>query len=284
MTKRIVVIDDEPDVLSLVRASLVTKGYDVFTSTEGVEGLAEAERQPPDLIICDLMMPRVSGLEVLKRLRKMPTIRTTPVIILSTIGDAERPREFWIKSLGVDDYIVKPFDPLDLMGRVEYIFRRQQYKSVQNPALYAAVPQSPSRTDDTLSPTDMVDLTPHDVVKTFIESWNKQDFATEFDCLGEELHGGSNARDYAERRRQTYIQEKGQSRVQRMKELLEEKISLNISKVVVEREDVIGGVSKTRRETFSLKKTHKGWKIIAVRNTPPPAPPPPSVTGPPPAV
>lgn len=301
MTKRIVVIDDEEDVLRIIRAALITRGYAVELAPGGAEGLAAIERERPDLIICDLMMPRVSGLEVLKRLKRMPTAQGVPIVILSALGTDDRPPEFWVKMLGVDDFVQKPFDPLDLLGRVEYLFRRGGYVSARGmgtgtptnhaPAAPPAVPPirlpesesaRPLRTAPTedqvatRSPIEVGEVAPSVVVKIFVEAWNRQDFATEFQCLGEEMLGGLDLRAYVERRRQTYLDEKAQARQQRVLGVEEEKISLNVAKVVIDREDTIAGAAKSRKETYSLKKTYKGWKIVAVRMVkkfPNPAPP-----------
>jgi DNA-binding response OmpR family regulator len=273
MQKKIVVIDDEEDVLKITRAALVTRNYDVYTFTSGETALEYVEEDRPDLIICDLMMPRVSGLEVLKRLRRDPEKAKIPVMVLSALGNDDRPPEFWVRTLGVDDYVQKPFDPLDLLGRVEYLFRRKSYISAREgggltPAGEgAAKADRPVRDQDdaTVSPIDVRSITPAEVVKIFVESYNRQDFATEYQCLAEEMIGQFSLHDYVERRRQTYVEEKQTGRTQRVAGVDEEKISLNVAKVVINREDQIGGTTKERKEVFTLKKTHKGWKIIGYK-------------------
>lgn len=272
MNQTILAIDDEPDVLDMVRAVLNTKGHHIHTAVGGEEGLKQAEALEPALIICDLMMPRISGLEVIKRLRKNQKLRRIPIIVMSALGDdTERPPEFWVKSLGVDDYIRKPFDPLDLLGRVEFILRRRSYVSMKSQTDISSdptpVPERGGIADqETSFPVSIKNATPGEVVKAFIESYNRQDFATEYLCLSEEMRGDIGQHDYTSRRRQTFLEEKGLGRTQRLIGIIEEKISLNVSKVVVDREDRIGGVPKTRRETYTLKKTHLGWKIINCRS------------------
>jgi CheY-like chemotaxis protein len=268
--KRILVIDDEPDVLEMIRAMLITKGHQVQTASSGEEGLAEAERNPPDLIITDLMMPRVSGLEVLKRVKKSEKLKGIPLVVVSALGDEKRPAEFWIKSLGIDDYIIKPFDPLDFIGRIEYLFRKGGYVSTQQPE-FEMMP-SPQRrapvnadASETLIPLELSGASPSEVVRAFIEAWNRQEFSTEFDCLGEEMIGALPMRDYVSRRRAAFLDEKGQSRTQKVLAVEEEKISLNVAKVVIHRLDTTNGQQRERREAYSLKKTYKGWKIIACR-------------------
>lgn len=272
--KRILVIDDESEVLQVVRAALLTRAYEVETTTSGAEGLELAAQSPPDLIICDLMMPRISGLEVIKRLKANPQLAGIPVIILSALGADNRPPEFWIRTLGVDDYIQKPFDPLDILGRVEYLFRRKNYVSIRGPVRAGAPPVSPSpgvapdddTANQTRSPIDVEEAEPRDVVKAFVESYNDQDFATEFHCLDEEMTGGLPLHDYVSRRRQTYVDEKNNPRRQNVLSIDEEKVSLNVAKVVITRADTTNGRQNERREMYSLKRTYKGWKIIACRS------------------
>jgi CheY-like chemotaxis protein len=261
MSKKILLIDDEPDVLEMLRATLTTRGYTILTAGAGDEGLIIAERDRPDLIISDLMMPRVSGLEFLKRMRRSETIRDTPIIIVSAIGATDRPPEYWVKTLGVDDYIQKPFDPLDLLGRVEYIFRRKGYVSANRPAN-----ADPLRAMETQFPVDLEDCAPNEVVRAFIESWNRQDFATEYNCLGEEMLGPVDEHDYVARRRGFYLNENGRSRTQKVVRVEEEKISINVARVVIDRADTTDGQVDRRRETYTLKKTHKGWKILTCRS------------------
>ena len=140
MTKKIVIIDDEQDVLEIIKATLKTKGYHIFAADNGEEGWRIILQQRPDLIITDLKMPKMSGLELRKRLQANEELRDTPIIILSGIGkETGKPDEFWRSGLKSDDFISKPFDPLDLLGRVEYIFRstsrvappRKRYKTPQ---------------------------------------------------------------------------------------------------------------------------------------------------------
>lgn len=264
MTKKILVIEDEQDVREMTRAVLATRNYDIRLAGDGEEGLAMAEEERPDLIICDLMMPRVSGLEVIKRVRRNQRLRTIPIIIVSAVGSQERPREFWIQSLGVDDYILKPYDPLDLLGRVEYIFRRADYVSTRQETPQPADSHDPA--DATRPPFDPKDLTPSEVVRTFVESWNKQDFGTEYNCLGEEMLGGTELHDYVNRRRKVYVDERDDQRTQRVLQIEEEKISLNVAKVTILREDSIKNEKKQRRESYGLKKTHRGWKIVSCRS------------------
>lgn len=261
MAKKILLIDDEEDVLQMLTATLKTRNFDVITAGAGDIGLELAEQERPDLIISDLMMPRVSGLEFLKRMRRNAKIRATPVIIISAIGASDRPPEYWVRTLRVDDYIQKPFDPLDLLGRVEYILRRNDYVSSR-----AETPDEALREADTAIPVDLVDATPEEVVRAFVESWNRQDFATEFNCMAEEMLGNTEIQEYVGRRRQMFMQEAEHGRRQKVAGVHEEKTSINVAKVVIDREETVAGDVTRRRETYTLKKTHKGWKILQCRS------------------
>jgi len=269
MPKRILVVDDEPDVLQIIQTILKSKGYDVKGCTEGPSGLEEARANPPDLIICDLMMPGMSGLEFIRNLRKDPEIQRTPVIALSALGqNSDKSEEFWKRGLNADDFLSKPFDPLDLLGRVEYLFRRRDYLSSQNGDL--AQPETTEQASQAeRSPTlDLGQASPRQVVRSFVESWNTQDFRTEFRCLAEEMTGGLNEAQYVARRRQCYLDEQGAQRQQHVVNILEDTTSHNASKVVCEREDVVNGRKKVRKETYVLRRGADGWRIVSMRSVP----------------
>ncbi len=266
MAKRILSIDDESDVLEIIRAVLRTKGHQVVTALGGEAGLIEAERTTPDLITLDLMMPRMSGLEVIKRLKASDKLRHVPVIVISAIAaDDKRTAEFWIKGLGVADFIDKPFDPLDLLGRVEYIFRRSSYGSA--PSQGPAMPAGEAAGSLSSASRDGIpkDAPPSEVVRLFVESWNERDFGTEFDGLGEEMTGGLKRADYVARRIQVHSEDSGHELVQRVACVVSEDVSVNLAKVVIDREEVHGGKTRRRREAFALKKTLQGWKIVNYR-------------------
>ena len=116
---RVLVVDDDQRVLRFLKAKLKASGYDVFTASDGPEALELVQDQQPDLVVLDLLMPKMHGIEVLKQLRSFSTI---PVIILSAIGaDTERIKGL---QLGADDYIAKPFNPEELVARIEAVKRR----------------------------------------------------------------------------------------------------------------------------------------------------------------
>ena len=114
---KILVVDDEPDAVDLVEFNLKSAGYEVVTAADGAEALKKAKAHSPDLILLDLMLPEVDGLEVCKILRRDPAIAAIPVIML-TAKAAEIDRVLGLE-LGADDYITKPFSPRELVLRVK---------------------------------------------------------------------------------------------------------------------------------------------------------------------
>jgi DNA-binding response OmpR family regulator len=121
---RILVIDDDAWILRMVTAVLEKRGYTIETASDGEEGLRKAIASPPDLVICDVMMPRKDGWTVVKALRARPEFAFVPVIFLSALGsDEDRIRGF---KLGADDYLPKPFRFEELDLRVNNAIRRRQ--------------------------------------------------------------------------------------------------------------------------------------------------------------
>jgi two-component system phosphate regulon response regulator PhoB len=123
MSERILLVDDEPDLLELVRVNLDQVGYRVETAEDGREALAAIQRNPPDLIILDLMLPDVSGTEICRRVRADPRLCEIPIIMLTAKAD-EVDRVVGLE-LGADDYVTKPFSPRELTLRVRAILRRK---------------------------------------------------------------------------------------------------------------------------------------------------------------
>ena len=114
--KTVLVMDDEQDILDLVRFRLEHDGYSVISASDGQTGLALAQSERPDLCILDVMMPKLTGLEVLARLRADPVTADTRVILLTSRGqDSDIDRGF---ELGAQDYVTKPFSPKELRRRV----------------------------------------------------------------------------------------------------------------------------------------------------------------------
>lgn len=124
MSAHILVVDDEPDISALVAYHLAREAYRVRTAADGLEALRAVEREPPDLVVLDLMLPGMSGLDLLQELRRREETRDVPVILLT----AKREEEDRITGLrlGADDYLAKPFSPQELVLRVGAVLRRTQ--------------------------------------------------------------------------------------------------------------------------------------------------------------
>lgn len=120
--KRILVADDEPDVLNLVSLNLKSAGYTVLHAEDGLSALQQARESLPALIVLDLMLPEMSGLEVCKVLKKEPQTAQIPIIMLT--AKAEEIDRIVGLELGADDYITKPFSPRELLLRVKSVLRR----------------------------------------------------------------------------------------------------------------------------------------------------------------
>jgi DNA-binding response OmpR family regulator len=119
MSARILIVDDEPAIVDMLAYNLQRANYQVIVARDGEEALAKALQEQPDLIILDLMLPRLDGLEVCRALRRK---RDVPIIML-TARDAEVDRVVGLE-LGADDYVAKPFSVRELMARVKSVLRR----------------------------------------------------------------------------------------------------------------------------------------------------------------
>jgi len=161
---KILVVDDEPEAVELVEFNLRQAGFETITAADGAEALKKARFALPSLIVLDLMLPEVDGLDVCKMLRRDPTTRSIPIIMV-TAKAAEIDRILGLE-LGADDYLTKPFSPRELVLRVRKILERSS----------AADEES-----DTLRFDDLLIDSPRHVV-----SWRKKQIdltATEFKLL-----------------------------------------------------------------------------------------------------
>lgn len=128
MMATILVVDDDPDVLSLTRMTFECEGHEVMAAADGTRAMALAEATPPDAIVLDVMLPDLTGWEILERLRDRPETRWVPVLMLSALDDtASRVRG--LRS-GADDYLCKPFDPAELAARVGRLVERRGSEAV----------------------------------------------------------------------------------------------------------------------------------------------------------
>ena len=128
--KRILVVDDEIYIVHILEFTLTMEGYEVITAADGEEALRKVETDRPDLVVLDIMMPRMDGYEVCRRLREDAETRELPVILLSARG---RPidREAGIE-VGANDYIVKPFSPRRLLEKIRDLLDTQHLDQVSN--------------------------------------------------------------------------------------------------------------------------------------------------------
>jgi len=123
VTDRILVVDDEPDILDVVAYNLEQAGYRVSTARDGRTAIAEAERSKPDLVVLDIMLPDLSGMEVCRALRRAEKTRSVPILMLTARSEeVDRVVGF---EVGADDYVTKPFSPRELVLRVRAILRRR---------------------------------------------------------------------------------------------------------------------------------------------------------------
>ena len=122
MGKKVLVVDDEKSIVTLLQYNLKQAGYEVLTEMDGEDGKNTALKENPDLIILDLMLPTMDGLEVCKQLRQQKNF--TPILML-TAKDDEFDKVLGLE-LGADDYMTKPFSPREVVARVKAILRRAQ--------------------------------------------------------------------------------------------------------------------------------------------------------------
>ena len=119
MPKKILLVDDEPEILEISRDYLKASAFDVVTASDGLQGLAAARREKPDLIVLDVMMPEMDGLELCKSIRRESNV---PIIMLT--ARVEETDKLIGLEIGADDYITKPFSPRELVARVKVVLRR----------------------------------------------------------------------------------------------------------------------------------------------------------------
>ncbi|MDD5348614.1 MAG: response regulator [Chthoniobacteraceae bacterium] len=130
MNPKILVADDEPDVLNLVATNLRAAGFEVFQALDGPAALAAVREQSPSLLILDLMLPGMSGLEVCRALKADPATAALPILMLT--AKAEEVDRIVGLELGAEDYVTKPFSPRELVLRVKNVLKRSTAKPESN--------------------------------------------------------------------------------------------------------------------------------------------------------
>jgi DNA-binding response OmpR family regulator len=131
MPGKILVVDDDPDILDAVAMILESQGYTVVTARDGIEGLATLKAENPDLMILDLMMPKMDGFAVCKELQdpRWAKYRKTPILILTSVREEASRRRYELETgleLDVDDYVEKPMSPDILLERVGTLIKKKK--------------------------------------------------------------------------------------------------------------------------------------------------------------
>jgi two-component system alkaline phosphatase synthesis response regulator PhoP len=122
--KRILIIEDDRDIVELVRYNLANEGFQVNGANDGATGLSTLKKSPPDLLLLDLMLPKLSGLDICREIRKDESLNRLPILMLTARGD-EADRVVGLE-MGADDYVTKPFSPRELIARVKALLRRAE--------------------------------------------------------------------------------------------------------------------------------------------------------------
>ena len=127
---KILLVDDEPDILEIISYNLSSEGYQVFTAKNGIEGVEKAKEKQPHLIILDVMMPEMDGIEACEHIRRAPGLENTLITFLTARGeDYSQVAGF---EAGADDYITKPIKPKVLISKVKALLRRFKEEAITN--------------------------------------------------------------------------------------------------------------------------------------------------------
>jgi len=169
MAAEVLVVEDEPDIRNLIVLHLSREGFRCRTAKSGPEALREARAATPDLVILDLMLPDLDGLEVCRRLRSDAATATIPIIMLTAKAD-EVDRVVGLE-MGADDYVVKPFSPKELIARVRAVLRRARPAAEARVLRAGAVTIDPMRHQVDVAGT-AVELTPKefDLLRALVEA------------------------------------------------------------------------------------------------------------------
>ena len=169
MSPEVLVVEDEPDIRSLIVLNLTRDGFRCRTAATGSEALRAVKASLPDLLILDLMLPELNGLEVCRRLRQEPVSASLPIIMLTAKTD-EVDRVLGLE-LGADDYVAKPFSPKELVARVRAVLRRTRQAEVTRAFSSGPLRLDPARHLATLAGRPLT-LTPKefDLLQAFLES------------------------------------------------------------------------------------------------------------------
>ncbi|MFB3897255.1 MAG: response regulator transcription factor, partial [bacterium] len=126
MAEYVLVVDDDRDIAQVIKVTLESKAFEVEVAYDGKQALASAKKRKPDAIVLDLMMPKMSGIQVLNALKSEAGTRDIPVLMLTAATKySEKPDTYWKEKVGVDDYVSKPFEPMELLSRVENLVKQK---------------------------------------------------------------------------------------------------------------------------------------------------------------
>ena len=137
MNYRILLVDDEPDILEIVRYNLKKEGYEVSTASDGVQAIKQAIQSKPHLIVMDVMMPNMDGIEACEKIREIPELSKTIITFLTARG--EDYSQIAGLEAGADDYITKPVKPKILLSKIKSLLRRLEVASVQEIKIFNGV-------------------------------------------------------------------------------------------------------------------------------------------------
>ncbi|MDI6783799.1 MAG: response regulator [bacterium] len=285
---KILVAEDEQDIADIFRIVLESKGYEPIITANGEEALKQIHRHQPELLILDVMMPKMSGYTLVKELKKDAELAGISIIMVSAISQgSNKPDEFWQQGMGVEDYITKPFDPSDLLRRVENLLRKKREGWLDKEKQPFLMAQATGATPGaTVKPTPIEEqkphplpesgkrveraVTPEDVVKTFIESWNSQAFDKEYLCLSNRLHGNLDLVAYVQRRKSYYQESKAMGSLrQELRQVISVSGDQHDTKVTIIRADIRAGREQQFREVYTLALQEGKWQITNVRRLPP---------------
>lgn len=127
MAEYVLVVDDDRDIAQVIKVTLESKAFEVEVAYDGKQALASAKKRKPDAIVLDLMMPKMSGIQVLNALKSEAGTRDIPVLMLTAATKySEKPDTYWKEKVGVDDYVSKPFEPMELLSRVENLVKQKK--------------------------------------------------------------------------------------------------------------------------------------------------------------
>jgi phosphate regulon transcriptional regulator PhoB len=143
MGGRVLIVEDEADIRDLLAFHLEREGYHVTRSRSGADALRQVRARPPDLILLDLMLPELGGLDVCRRLRQDPRTASVPIVMLTARGE-EVDRILGLE-LGADDYVVKPFSPKEVVARVRAVLRRAGARDGAAPVVSGRLVIDPDR-------------------------------------------------------------------------------------------------------------------------------------------